>query len=293
MMPDKRVCRIARAFRDRSAPLLVTCTVAGDPDYGESKGVIKSLVDAGADIVELVMPFSDPVADGPVIQEAGARALAAGMNTDRLFSLVDEVRGETRIPLLIMTYANIIIQRGIETFYQQAARAGADGVVVADVPYEEAGPFCEAARAAGIEPVLFISQTTSPERMKKILASAGGFIYLVAAMGVTGTREVIGPDAISLLCSIKKETPIPVVPGFGISSPDQVRAYTRAGADGVIVGSAIVRLVGEYAGRKQEMEEAIGSFVRELKAAASEHQDSSAMSVSGEKSFHNSFESSS
>jgi len=267
MIPDNRVCRIARAFQDRSAPLLVTCTVAGDPDYDESKVVIRTLADAGADIIELVMPFSDPVADGPVIQEAGARALAAGMTTDRLFSLVQEVRRETGIPLLIMTYANIIIQRGIEAFYRQAARAGADGVVVADVPLEEARPFCEAARGAGIEPVLFISQTTSKERMEKILTSAGGFVYLVAALGVTGARDGIEPEAISLLRSVRKNSPLPVVPGFGISSPAQVRAYVQAGADGVIVGSAIVRLVGEYAGRRREMEAAIASLVRELKAA--------------------------
>jgi tryptophan synthase alpha chain len=271
MIPDSQDRRIFRAFCDRKAPLVVTCAVAGDPDYDESKVVIRALADAGADIIELVMPFSDPVADGPVIQEAGQRALAAGMNTDRLFSLVREVRKETGIPLLIMTYANIVIQRGIETFYRQAAHAGADGVVVADVPCEEAGPFCDAAHLAGIEPILFVSQTTSPERMEKILASAGGFIYLVAALGVTGTRDWVDPDAVSLLCSMKEKTPIPVVPGFGISSPDQVRVYSRAGADGVIVGSAIVRLVGEYAGRRREMMEAIGKLVRELKAAACEH----------------------
>jgi tryptophan synthase alpha chain len=283
MIPDRRASRIARAFGKRDVPLLVTCTVAGDPDYDESRVVIRTLADAGADIIELVMPFSDPVADGPVIQEAGARALAAGMTTDRLFVLVRDVRRETGIPLLIMTYANIIVQRGIETFYRQAARAGADGVVVADVPLEEAGPYCEAAREVGIEPVLFISQTTSPERMERILASAGGFIYLVAAMGVTGVRNEIEPGTISLLRLVKEKSPLPVVPGFGISSPDQVRAYARAGADGVIVGSAIVRLVGEYAGRKEGMEEAIGRLIRDLKAATREHGSMSDLSVSRRK----------
>jgi tryptophan synthase alpha chain len=283
MIPDRRNCRIARAFGKRDSPLLVTCTVAGDPDYDESKVVIRILADAGADIIELVMPFSDPVADGPVIQEAGARALAAGMTTDRLFSLVRDMRRETGIPLLIMTYANIIIQRGIETFYRQAARAGADGVVVADVPLEEAGPYCQAARKAGIEPVLFISQTTSPDRMEKILASAGGFIYLVAAMGVTGVRNEIEPETISLLRLVKGNSLLPVVPGFGISSPEQVGAYAQAGADGVIVGSAIVRLVGEYAGRKREMKEAIGRLTRELKAATRKQGSTSDVSVSGRK----------
>ncbi|NTU99916.1 MAG: tryptophan synthase subunit alpha, partial [Methanoregulaceae archaeon] len=160
--------RLARAFQNRKGPLLVTCTVAGDPDYGQSRAVILALADAGADIIEIVMPFSDPVADGPVIQAAGARAIAAGMNTDRLFSLIRDVREKIKVPLLIMSYANIVIQRGIEAFYDEAARAGADGVVVADVPYEEAAPFCTAARRSGIDPILFISQTTTPERLEKI-----------------------------------------------------------------------------------------------------------------------------
>jgi tryptophan synthase alpha chain len=264
--------RIARAFQDRKAPLLVTCTVAGDPDYNQSRAVILALADAGADIIELVMPFSDPVADGPVIQAAGGRALAAGMNTDRLFSLIREVRREITIPLLIMSYANIIVQRGIEAFYDEAGQAGADGVVVADVPLEEAAPFCEAARRSGIDPILFISQTTTPERMEKILGSAGGFVYLVAALGVTGTRDSIAPETLSLLHRVKESSPLPVVPGFGISSADHVRTYAKAGADGLIVGSAIVRLVGDHAGRRPEMEAAIGRLVRELKAAASQGQ---------------------
>jgi tryptophan synthase alpha chain len=270
MAPFRPADRLARAFQNRKGPLLVTCTVAGDPDYDQSRKVIMALADAGADIIEIVMPFSDPVADGPVIQAAGARALVAGMNTNRLFSLIREVRKEIRVPILIMSYANIIIQRGIEAFYEEAVRAGADGVVVADVPFEEAAPFCKAARRSGIDPILFISQTTSPERLEKILGSASGFIYLVAALGVTGTREGITPEAISLLRRVKESSPLPVVPGFGISSADHVRTYARAGADGVIVGSAIVRLVGDHAGRSLEMESAISSYVGELKAAASQ-----------------------
>jgi tryptophan synthase alpha chain len=264
--------RIGRAFKDRKAPLLVTCTIAGDPDYDQSRAVILALADAGADIIEIVMPFSDPVADGPVIQAAGARALAGGMNTDRLFSLIREVRREIRVPLLIMTYANIIIQRGVRAFYEEAAEAGADGVVVADVPLEEAGPFCKAAQMSGIDPILFISQTTSPERLEKILDSAEGFVYLVAALGVTGTRDSITPDSISLIRRVKELSRLPVVPGFGISSADHVRTYALAGADGVIVGSAIVRLVGDYAGRGLEMESALSRFVGELKTAALEGQ---------------------
>lgn len=258
--------RISRAFQNRSRPLLVACTVAGDPDFHESIRIARMLVAAGADMIELVMPFSDPVADGPVIQQAGSRALLAGMNTDRLFALVREVRKETVVPLVIMTYANIVIQRGIEKFYHDAARAGADGVVVADVPVEEAAPFCDAARMAKIDPILLVSQTTSPARMERILGSAGGFVYVVAAMGVTGIREGIVPETITCIQEVKERTTLPVVPGFGISTPEHIHAYAEAGADGVIVGSAIVRLVGEHNGHPAAMESAIGTLVRELKA---------------------------
>jgi tryptophan synthase alpha chain len=259
--------RIAGAFCSGRLPLLVTCTVAGDPDFARSVRIARCLAESGADMIELVMPFSDPVADGPVIQEAGARALSAGMTTDNLFALVREVRETTEIPLLIMTYANIVIQRGIPRFYQDAACAGADGVVIADVPVEEAAPFCDAARDAGIDPILFVSPTTSQERLDQILSLATGFIYLVAAMGVTGVREGIAPETLACLRDLKKRTNLPIIPGFGISAPEHIRKYAEAGADGVIVGSAIVRIVGEYAGRPEEMEGAARRLVGELKGA--------------------------
>lgn len=262
--------KITGAFRTAGRPLVVACTVAGDPCFEESISIIRELVSAGADIIEIVMPFSDPVADGPVIQQAAARALASGMNTDRLFEMIHIVRKETEIPLIVMTYANIVIRRGIQEFYLDAANAGADGVVVADVPIEEADPFCAAARNAGIDPILFVSQTTSPERVDKILSKAGGFVYLVAALGVTGTREEISPDAIDLMSRVKRRTSLPVVPGFGISTPDHVRGYTRAGADGVIVGSALISIIAErdYHAREAGTEPALGALVKEMKIAA-------------------------
>jgi tryptophan synthase alpha chain len=253
------------AFQNARRPLLVACIVAGDPDFHESIRIARMLMAAGADMLELVMPFSDPVADGPVIQQAGLRALSAGMNTDRLFELVREVRGETEKPLIIMTYANIVIQRGIEKFYTDAARSGADGVVVADVPLEEAAPFCNAARIANIDPILFVSQTTSSDRMGMILEAAGGFVYLVAAMGVTGIREGINPETITCIRNLKERTPLPVVPGFGISTHEQVQTCAEAGADGVIIGSAIIRLIGEHSGQPAATEREIRSLVRELK----------------------------
>ncbi|MDD1710192.1 MAG: tryptophan synthase subunit alpha [Methanoregulaceae archaeon] len=260
--------RLSGAFRTRGGPLIVTCIVAGDPSFEESIRISRELIAAGADIIEIVMPFSDPVADGPIIQQAGSRALAAGMNTDLLFDLVREVRRETAIPLLIMTYANIVVRRGIPRFYRDAADAGADGVVVADVPLEEADPFCTAARMAGIDPILFVSQTTSPERMERILAKAGGFVYLVAALGVTGMRDDLSPQAIDLLRRVKQKTTLPVVPGFGISTPEHVRQYADAGADGVIVGSALIRMIGDRGTPMAEQGQGMGDLVRAMKRSA-------------------------
>lgn len=258
--------RIGRAFSTRTRTLLVACLVAGDPDYRESLAMLREVDRAGADIVEVVMPFSDPVADGPVMQQAIQRALSGGTNTDTLFSLVRDFRQESETPLAILTYANPVIQRGIRSFYRQAADAGADGVAVADVPLEEADPFCEAAMDAGIDPVLFVSQTTSDERLKEITARGGGFLYLVAALGVTGVRGEIDPATIECIRALKRMSALPVVPGFGISTSRQVQAYSRAGADGVIVGSAIVREIGERAGRPDEMRSAVGKVVRALVA---------------------------
>jgi len=258
------ITRIGRAFSARTRPLLVACLVAGDPDYGESLAMMREVDSAGADIIEVVMPFSDPVADGPVMQQAIQRALSAGMNTDTLFSLIRDFRAESETPLVVLTYANPVVQRGIGAFYRDAGDAGADGVAVADVPLEEAEPFCMASRDAGIDPILFVSQTTSDSRLEGIVERAGGFLYLVAALGVTGMRGEVDPETIGCIRRIKRISPLPVVPGFGISSPGQVHAYSQAGADGVIVGSAIVKEVGDRIGRPHEMRAAVGQRVRAL-----------------------------
>jgi len=259
--------RIQEAFASRTRPLLVACLVAGDPDYDSSLRLLSEIDRGGADIIELVMPFSDPVADGPVMQQAIQRALSAGMTTDALFSLAAEFRSRSATPLAILTYANPVIQRGIQKFYSDAAGAGVDGVAVADVPFEEADPFCSAARTARIEPILFVSQTTSRERLSGIVSKAGGFLYLVAALGVTGVRGAVDPATLDCIRTIRAISPIPVVPGFGIGSPENVTAYVRSGADGVIVGSAIVKEVGENAGNLKDARRAIGNLVRALVAS--------------------------
>jgi len=257
--------RLKEAFETRTKSLLMTFTVAGDPDFETSLEIIKALENGGADIIELGLPFSDPVADGPVIQQADQRALASGMNTDRFFDLVREVRKSSDIPLVILTYTNLILQRDINTFYQDAADAGIDAVVVADLPYEEAGPYSTAAETAGIAPVMMVSTTTSPERLSKILTVKSGFIYLVAALGVTGMRQKTDPVAQKLLADLKNRTDIPIAPGFGISEREQVREWTDAGADAVIVGSALVREIEDSLVKPDTLIPRITAFVQSLK----------------------------
>lgn len=259
--------RIGLAFSGAGRPLLVACLVAGDPDERTSLELMKEAENCGADIIELVMPHSDPVADGPVMQKAMQRALSAGTTPDTLFSQIRNFRSVSKTPLLVLTYANIVVQRGIATFYREAAEAGADGIAIADVPLEESDPFCVAARNEGIDPVLFVSQTTSRERLERIVAGAGGFLYLVAVLGVTGAREQIDPRVIGHIRAVKAASALPVVPGFGIGTAGQVRELVRAGADGVIVGSAIVREIERTLEDPFAMREAVGGKVREMASA--------------------------
>ena len=257
--------RLARVFENRTRELLMTFTVAGDPDYKTSLKIIRALEAGGADIIELGLPFSDPVADGPVIQPADQRALNAGMNTDRFFSLVREFREQSDVPLVVLTYTNLILQRNIEKFYQDAADAGIDAVVVADLPYEEADPYIKAAELAGISPVMMISTTTSKKRLSNILKVKSGFIYLVAALGVTGVRQTTDMNARKMLMDIKSKTSIPVAPGFGISDREQIKEWGLAGADAVIVGSALVKKIEEYHLKPDVLIEQITGFVKDLK----------------------------
>jgi tryptophan synthase alpha chain len=272
--------RIARVFETGKKPLVVAFTVAGDPDVPTSLAIMKEMAASGADIIELGLPWSDPVADGPVIQRADLRALSGGMNTDRLFDLVRSFRSGHVVPVVLLTYANPVLRRGVERFYREAADAGIDGVVIADVPLEESAPFSGAARASGIAPVVMVSPMTPPERISRIVSAGGGFIYLVAALGVTGVRQGTDPAAITLLAAVKARTTLPVAPGFGISSPAQVREWERAGADAVIVGSAIVRIIEKRHGDPEGIVCGIGEFIRALKQDCPENAGTSVQDLS-------------
>jgi len=235
--------RIEKAFSQRKRPLFIGFTVAGDPDKLTCIRIARALISGGTDILELGIPFSDPVADGPTIQKADERALAAGTTPDSVFEIVKEIRKESEVPIVFLTYFNIIYHRGVERFYREARDAGVDGILIADMPVEESEETCIIASKYGIDPVFLITQTTTEQRIKKIVAKARGYVYLVAVLGVTGVRDHVSEDAIDLLNLVRRHTTLPLALGFGISTPAHAAVCARAGADGVIVGSAIVEIV--------------------------------------------------
>ena len=232
----------------------------GDPDLETSSAILDELALAGADMLEVGIPFSDPVADGPVIQAAAVRALAAGVRTADCFALIRGFRDRhPDVPVGILTYANLVLARGRDAFYRAAAEAGADSVLVADVPAIEAEPWAAAARAAGIAPVLIAAANTPAERLARIATLGGGYTYCVARSGVTGANEKVRFDHERMLAALREAGAPPPVFGFGISRPDHVRAALDAGAAGVISGSAIVDLVARGA--------PLRPFVEAMKAA--------------------------
>lgn len=234
--------RIQRAFEHGKAFIpFVTC---GDPDMETTKKVVLALAEAGASIVELGIPFSDPTAEGPVIQAANVRSLAAGTTTDKVFDLVRELREATDVPLVFMTYANVVFHYGTERFCERAKAAGADGLILPDVPFEEKGEFSTACERNGLAYISLIAPT-SADRIAMIAREASGFVYCVSSLGVTGTRSKITTDLDSLVARIRENTDAPVAIGFGISNPEQARAMANK-SDGAIVGSALVKLIAEH-----------------------------------------------
>lgn len=252
--------RIENAFKNGKAFIaFLTC---GDPDLQTTLQLVKAMEQAGADLVELGIPFSDPVAEGPVIQGANVRALAGGVTTDKILEMVRRLREEVSIPLLFMTYANVVFSYGTGRFLKAAADAGIDGLILPDVPYEEREDFAPECLQYGIDYIPLVAPT-SRGRVQRIAQSAQGFVYCVSSMGVTGERTNLGGQAAGLVEQVRQYTEVPAAVGFGVSTPEQA-AQVAGVADGVIVGSAIVRLIQQY-GR-----DAVGpvcEFVKAMKAA--------------------------
>lgn len=253
--------RISKAFENKKA--FIGFLTAGDPTFDASYDNIMALINAGADLVEIGIPFSDPIAEGPVIQDADVRALAAGMTTDRAFELAAKVRAGTDIPLVFMTYLNPVFKYGYDRFFAKCAEIGVDGLICPDMPFEEKTEADAAARAHGISIISMIAPT-SEERIRSIAENAEGFLYIVSSLGVTGVRSEIKTDLASVMESVKKYARVPAAIGFGISTPEQAAKMSQL-ADGVIVGSALVRLVARH-GESAAAE--IGKLARELADAA-------------------------
>ena len=252
--------RIKEAFENGKAFIaFVTC---GDPDLETTGAVVREMVKNGADLIELGIPFSDPTAEGPVIQGANLRALNGGVTTDQIFEFVKELRRDVSVPMVFMTYANVVFSYGAERFISTCRKIGMDGLILPDLPYEEKEEFQPICRRFGLELISLIAPT-SENRIARIAGEAEGFVYLVSSLGVTGMRSEIKTDLTSIVEAIRRNTDIPCAIGFGISTPEQ--AARMAGlADGVIVGSAIVRLIEKYG---RQAPEYVGRYVKEMKDA--------------------------
>ena len=252
--------KIREAFRNGKAFIpFITC---GDTDLETTKAIVREMAARGADLIELGIPFSDPTAEGPVIQGANIRALSGGATTDRILQMVRELRTDVTVPFVFMTYANVVYSYGTERFLSAAAEAGIDGLILPDVPYEERPDFAPACEKYGLDLIAMIAPT-SEDRISMIAREATGFIYIVSSLGVTGTRTNITTDIHHITAIIRQVTDTPCAVGFGISTPEQAREMTRY-ADGAIVGSAIVKQVAaKGAGAVSD----IGDFVEKMKAA--------------------------
>ncbi|HVC20852.1 MAG TPA: tryptophan synthase subunit alpha [Vicinamibacterales bacterium] len=245
---------------------LVTYVTAGDPDLGRSGEILRALDRAGADVLEVGVPFSDPLADGPVIQRATERALAAGGSLAASLDLIARVRAGVGAPIVLFSYANPLMRMGVERFAARAAEAGVDGVLVLDLPIEEAGTVRETVTAAGLDMIFLLSPTTTTERIRRAAQLGRGFLYGISRLGVTGARDTIAPGAGDLVRRIRAETTMPVALGFGISSPGHVR-QVGAWADAAVVGSGLVSVIAE-AGRAPDLCERVEAYVRWLKGPA-------------------------
>ena len=234
--------KIQKAFEGKKAFIpFITC---GDPDLETTEQLVYAMEKAGAALIELGIPFSDPTAEGPVIQDANIRALSGGVTTDKIFDMVEKIRKNTQIPLVFMTYANVVFSYGSERFIKKAAEIGMDGLILPDVPYEEKEEFDGICKQYGLDLVSLIAPT-SHDRIKMIAKDASGFIYCVSSLGVTGTRSAITTDIGAMVKLVKEATDLPCAVGFGISTPEQAAKMCES-ADGAIVGSAIVKICAKY-----------------------------------------------
>ena len=251
---------IKQAFQNGKAFIpFITC---GDPDLDTTEKCIRAAVENGAGLIELGIPFSDPTAEGPVIQGANIRALKGGINTDKIFDFVRKIRKDITIPMVFMTYANVVYSYGAEKFISTCQQIGIDGLILPDIPFEEKEEFLPYCHQYGVDLISFIAPT-SQNRIARIAGEAEGFIYIVSSLGVTGTRSEITTDLDTIVKVVRENTNIPCAVGFGISTPEQARKMAGV-ADGVIVGSAIIKLLEQHGKNAADY---IGEYVRQMQSA--------------------------
>jgi tryptophan synthase alpha chain len=266
MKNKNKTSRLEECFRNlkqRGEKALVTFVTAGDPSRKSSKEVLDSIVSNGVDIIELGIPFSDPMADGPTIQASSERALKKGANVDTVLGLALGIRKKSETPIVLFGYYNPVFSYGVKRFARAAKRAGTDGVLIVDLPPEESHELKVELDKVGIDLIYLLTPTSDASRIKAVTAKASGFIYYVSLAGVTGARRSLGTDVASAVKRIKRSTKIPIVVGFGISTEAQARKVSSY-ADGVVVGSAIVNLIEKNTGKKK-LPKTVGNFVRKLK----------------------------
>ena len=263
------MARIADAFgrmKDTRQPGLVAYVTAGDPDLARTAEILIALARNGADVLEVGIPFSDPLADGPVIQRASERALASGSTLRGALKMIRETRSKIAAPIVLFTYVNPVLRMGEAAFVKEAADAGVDGVLVLDLPVEEAGPFRQRLVDAALDPIFLLSPTTSDARIRASADLGSGFLYVISRLGVTGARDRVAADAEALVARIRAETDLPLALGFGISTPEQVAEVGRW-ADAAVVGSALVNVIAEH-GAGPDVAGRAGDYVRWLKGHA-------------------------
>ena len=254
---------IAKAFQNGKA--FIPFITVGDPDLETTGKIIREMVKNGADLIELGIPFSDPTAEGPVIMEANLRALQGGITTDRVFDFVRELRKDVTVPMVFMTYANVVFSYGTERFVKTCSEIGIDGIILPDVPYEEKEDFAPVCAQYGVDFISLIAPT-SEERIGRIAREASGFVYCVSSLGVTGTRSEITTDLQPIIRAIRANAKVPVAIGFGISKPEQAKAMAAL-SDGAIVGSAIEKILAQYG---KDAPAHIGEYVKSMKDALKE-----------------------
>lgn len=251
---------ISKAFKNTKA--FIPFLTGGDPTIDKTEEYIYKMVEAGADIIEIGIPFSDPIAEGPVIQEANIRALKNGATPERIFEMVERVRTKTQVPIVFLTYLNPVFNYGYDKFFARCKKAGVDGIIIPDMPFEEKGELAEEAKKNGVDIISLIAPT-STDRIQMIAKEAQGYVYVVSSLGVTGMRSEIKTDLKSIIDLVKQATDVPAAVGFGINTPEQAAEISKI-SDGVIVGSAIVKIIEKYG---ENAEDEVYNYVKEMKDA--------------------------